>query len=482
MKNPILPLLFLLLCATPAHAGDRIDVHEYTIWVDYSLSRLWVEAQYASPVKSIMARSRNAGKYLIDVSDCNQQQSIRLRNRRMMLPEGGIRCINYSVDLSKAAGIDENYDGLSEGNAIISPSLWLWRPELNSRTEIRARFRLPHDMKVSVPWQPLDRETNAYRIGASPESSNAPVMFGNFEYRDVEIPGATLRVGLARRDIEVDADTIFDWVGASASDVALAYGRFPNPSPQVIVIPVDETHGDSAVPFGRVIRDGGETVQLFVAPNRPIGDYLGDWTATHEFSHLMLPYLNKRHRWISEGFAQYYQNVLLARAGAYDEQYAWQKIVAGFERGRLSRPELSPNEAAEGDVRTGLMKVYWSGAAIALMADVQLRERSGGDESLDTVLGKLQDCCLPANSMWSGTDLFGQLDALIGEPVFMPLYRRYANTAGFPDTSELIERLGIEANDGVVRIRRSSDLAKIRIEITGQDPAGSRRRQKFAAR
>ena len=195
----------------------------------------------------------------------------------------------------------------------------------------------------------------------------------------------------------------------------------------------------------------------------------------------MLPYLNKRHRWVSEGFAQYYQNVLLARSGAYDERYAWQKIYEGLERGRKSRPELSPNEAAEGGIRTGLMKVYWSGAAIALMADVRLRQRSGGSESLDQVLGRLQQCCLPGDRVWSGTEFFETLDSLMDEPLFMPLYRRYADTAGFPDTAELLTQLGLSISDGEVRFRRKSELAHIRTAITGADPESSSHRPQLAA-
>ena len=233
----------------------------------------------------------------------------------------------------------------------------------------------------------------------------------------------------------------------------------------MVVIPVANSRGDSPVPFGRVIRDGGETVELFIDPSRPMQEFYADWTATHEFSHLMVPYLHSESRWISEGLAQYYQNVLLARAGAYDAQYAWQKIYAGLERGRNSRPELSPNEAASGDARAARMKVYWSGAAIALMADVALRERSGGQESLDTVLERFQACCLPSQDVWSGPEFFNKLDSLAGEPVFMPLYRRYADTAGFPDVSEIFERLGLRVNNDEVSIRRKAELQAVRDAI-----------------
>ena len=206
--------------------------------------------------------------------------------------------------------------------------------------------------------------------------------------------------------------------------------------------------------------------ELFIDERRPIEDFYDDWTATHEFSHLMLPFVRSPHRWISEGFAQYYQNVLLTRAGQYDERRAWQKLYEGFERGRKSRPELSPNEAAERGVEAATMKIYWSGAIIALLADVELRQRSDGRESLDFALDRLQRCCLPAATSWSGTQLFEKLDSFVTQPVFMPLYDQYADTRGFPDIVPIFERLGVEVANDRVSLRDDAELTEIRRAIT----------------
>jgi hypothetical protein len=127
------------------------------------------------------------------------------------------------------------------------------------------------------------------------------------------------------------------------------------------------------------------------------------------------------------------------------------------------------------------MKVYWSGAALALMADVTLRERSNGAETLDTVLQRLQACCLPSADVWTGPEFFTKLDSLIDEPVFMPLYRRYADTAGFPDTSDVFERLGLRVSDDEVSIRRKAELADIRLAITRTDTQAARSRDRLAA-
>ena len=100
--------------------------HHYTITVDYSLETMYVEARFSRSVVSVTARSRDAGKFLTDVRGCNDHQQIRLRNRRMMLPESGIDCIKYTVDLERAAKENRNSKLLAPGNIIASPSYWLW--------------------------------------------------------------------------------------------------------------------------------------------------------------------------------------------------------------------------------------------------------------------------------------------------------------------------------------------------------------------
>lgn len=475
-----------LAAATAAHAGE---VHEYRVAIDPAMARMQVSARFASRVDSITARSNDAGEFLIEAWDCGAATPIRMRNQRMLLPVDGIRCMNYTVDLERASRQHRYNRMLEPDNVVVSPSLWLWRPRLKGDAGIDVRFVLPDGLRVSVPWQPVDGDTHRYRLTRSPESSDAPAVFGRFVYRELEIPGAVLKVSILKaRDPaadRLDVIAIEEWLRATATDVTLAYGRFPNPSPQVVVIPVEGSRSGepgSAVPYGQVIRDGGEAVELFIDRSRSLDALLDDWTATHEFSHLMLPYLVPEHRWVSEGFAQYYQNVLLARSGAYGTRRAWQELYEGFERGRLSRPELSPNAAAERGMRSARMKIYWSGAALALMADVELRERSGGAETLDDVLGRLQSCCLPSRRSWTAPEFFAKLDSLASHPVFIPLYQRYADTAGFPDTRGLFARLGLDVADDEVRLRRDGELTSIRLAITALDPVAAQRREQLAAR
>ena len=297
-------------------------------------------------------------------------------------------------------------------------------------------------------------------------------MFGAFQEHTETIAGAELRVVLPNSIDAVKLEPFIPWVRATAENLAGAYGVFPNPYTNIFLIPIGNYgwDSDSAVSFGRVVRDGGETIELMINHNRPIEQFYSEWTPIHEFSHLMLPYLRREQRWVSEGFAQYYQNVFLARAGEHSARDAWQKIYAGLERGRESAPGMSPNEAARAPMRDTRMKVYWSGASIALMADVELRRRSNGRESLDSVLGQLQQCCLPSTYAWSGPELFRKLDEFVAEPFLLDLYRQYANANDFPDARPLLEQLGIVVRDGQVDLDDAAALASIRQAITEQAP------------
>lgn len=445
--------LLLLSVWTAAPAA-----HEYTISVAKDLASLTVIAKFDRRIDYISARSHSAARYLRDARDCDTGEKISPRGRSLALPDAGIRCLAYTADL---AGAERDAERI-----VIPPALWMWRPRLRRADEILASFSLPDAMRVFVPWQQHDDAGTRYRLVASPESGRATAIFGNFEQRELQVAGTDLRVvSLALKD-EFALDDLLAWVRSTVENVARVYGRFPNPNASLILIPVRSSSRDRAVAFGRVVRDGGESIELMINPAVPIDYFYKEWTPTHEFSHLLLPNLETDQRWISEGFAQYYQNVLLARAGQYSALQAWQKIHAGLERGRESAPGMSPNDAASSRSRDTRMKIYWSGAALALIADVALRQRSDGSESLDTVLDGLQRCCLPSNYAWSGTELLSKLDEQLEEPLFMRLYRQYADADAFPDASILLRELGVVSRHGTVQLDELAALAGIRESIT----------------
>ena len=111
------------------------------------------------------------------------------------------------------------------------------------------------------------------------------------------------------------------------------------------------------------------------------------------------------------------------------------------------------------------MRVYWSGAALMLKADMQLREASAGRQSLDTALKSLSDCCLQNGRTWRAREMFEQLDELTDTDIFMRLYDQYVYANSFPDMRPTWEALGINTRREQVKLSNDAPLAAIRIYI-----------------
>ena len=255
------------------------------------------------------------------------------------------------------------------------------------------------------------------------------------------------------------------------------YGRFPVPAVQILVVP--GARGKEPVPSAYVLRGGGLSAHFFVNQNRPAEELDADWTAVHELSHLLLPYVLSSDAWLSEGAASYFEHVLRARAGAIDAQEAWQRIHDGFKRGMQSARGQSLADATERMYRSGaFLRVYWEGAAIMLLADQRLRSRTGGGQSLDSALDALQRCCLSPDVGWSGRDVFRRLDEVTGTTVFAELYDEYVRSAALPDVAEADRLLGLQVTaDGKVVLldeapQRAARDAIMRRTERASTPAG----------
>ncbi|MDA1074318.1 MAG: hypothetical protein O3A63_06095 [Proteobacteria bacterium] len=444
-------------------ASSANAAHRYRVAVDPEHRWVDVQAQPEDPSGGLHARNGDPGK-LAMLAGCadpgSSEQAVEppvLRGGRIVLPPG-VSCITYRYPLEQMAR--RGQADLRPRVMVSSPSSWLWLPEAPG-TQTQVELVAP-GMAVSVPWP---RFEDGYRITDSPESSTSVAVFGEFNQRDINVAGGTLRVAfLDSAQARLDIDKTSRWLEITAGDITSVYGRMPNPQPQVLVWAVDGRgrSSGSPIPFGNVIRDTGESVQFFVRPDPPLTAYLADWTATHEFAHLLLPYVRSDQKWISEGFAGYYQNVLLARRGVYTHEQVWKRLLRSFAQAQAIRNPPSPNGTADRSFWEMRMLIYWSGAAVALHADTRLREMSAGAESLDSVLGRLQACCLPSRQVWSGEALFSKLDTLTEYPVFMDLYREFSDRNGMPSTDKLMDALGVKGDAETVLFDDDARLAWIR--------------------
>lgn len=255
------------------------------------------------------------------------------------------------------------------------------------------------------------------------------------------------------------------WIADAAQAPLTVSGRFPLRDARVEIRQV-HSRDPSPVPWGQTARDDDVRVLLYVRDDATLAQLRGDWTAVHELSHLFHPYLGRRGRWLAEGLASYYQNVLRARIGALTDEEAWRRLDGGFRRGQRDRAQ-GPLDALG---RAGTMRTYWAGAAYWLEADLALRKRGS---SLDNVIAGYARCCLHGTAHVAPRDFVAALDRIAGGDTFATLYARYATSTAFPSLDDAYRQLGIERKRDGLQFSRERDAARLRASIMHRRAAPS---------
>lgn len=271
--------------------------------------------------------------------------------------------------------------------------------------------------------------------------------------------GRTLHIRIDPEIDEARARMLHGWITETARAALAAYGRFPLPDATVRISEVDR-RSDSPVPWGQTSRRSSVAVLLYVRKGASLEELRADWTAVHELSHLFHPYLGGDGRWLAEGLASYYQNVLRARSGLLDEAEAWRRLDAGFGRGQREGSGLRLDELSR--AHRGTMRVYWAGAAYWLEMDLALR-RSGS--SLDDVLSRYSDCCLRGTGEVAPRDFVAQLDRLAGGDRFRRGFERHAALRAFPSLAASYTALGLEQTDKGLRFLDRAEAVRLRRAI-----------------
>ena len=78
------------------------------------------------------------------------------------------------------------------------------------------------------------------------------------------------------------------------------------------------------------------------------------------------------------------------------------------------------------------MRTYWTGAALALAADANIRSNGGQDMSLAFAIGNFAARQMPVDRSWHPRDYLEALDRELNKPVLVSMYDDYVRDRYFP--------------------------------------------------
>lgn len=284
------------------------------------------------------------------------------------------------------------------------------------------------------------------------------------------LPATTLEVGGAALHVAIDEPDgyalaparLLDWVRRSASAVALYYDGFPVRDYRLLLAPAP----------GRRISGGttwayrGLASRVYVGRDAGETALANDWVLVHEMIHTALPFLPRRHHWLEEGIASYVEPLARAQAGQLTETQVWAQFLAGMSMG-LPQPGDAGLDRTHTWART-----YWGGALFCLLADVAIREETGGRAGLREALRAIARASAGMADEWPIERVLAVGDAATGTGVLARLYAAHAETAVTPDLPALWRALGIvERGDNDPVFDETAPLAALRRSLVAPGPA-----------
>jgi len=467
----------LLLASACAHAPARADpsAWHYTVTVPPHLGRLDVEVCFRRPgpmPARLVADNDDAIQYVVNPRDSASGRPLTVdRDAGHLIVGAAGPCLAYSVDIARMTEeVDDDAMARVEGAIAGSPHLWLWRPEtLPKSADITLAFALPDGHAASVPW-PRTAEDGPYKLSSTTFTWASQVVLGEFTTDRFTAAGTDFQVAVMNTPRSITPAGIRRWLTTAAETVAGLYGDFPTPSMQVVVVPYPG--GGDPVYFGMALRGGGPAVQLLISGAAQDREFPGEWVTIHEFLHHGMPFVQHADAWMSEGFVTYYTEVLRARAGLRTQLTSWDALLSGFARGSRSGDGMTlAEESAQMHENHAYQRVYWGGAAIALLLDVALREAGS---SLDAAMRHLDTCCADALQIWRADDILGEWDRWLGrgatvravaEPVLQRAGGPWRADGTLPELSAVYRKLGVNMVDGKPTLDESASIAHVRRAI-----------------
>jgi hypothetical protein len=341
--------------------------------------------------------------------------------------------VRYRVQLEAAARkLGSRASAFTSGEVVLAvPSTWLVEPSFQPAVRMRpavpdgdgavAPDSVRYHMRVRTP-PGTTFVTGLFRVRGAADTyalntiAWAPYSgFGAFDVRTLPAGGGSVDVAVAPGQRTLSAQALGAWVQRCASVVAGYYGRPPLPRYAVIVLDANR----QSVGFGTAMGYGGGAVLVWVGAKATEADLARSWVLVHEMVHLGFPNVPGRQHWMEEGLATYVEEVARVRAGWISEEQFWKDLRAGFPKGLLMPTESGLDDAR----RWG--PLYWGGALFWFLADVELRERSGGAQGLEHALRGVLDASGGIAVWWPPERVIEAADRATGTRVLRDLYDRF---------------------------------------------------------
>ncbi|HYI08163.1 MAG TPA: M1 family aminopeptidase [Thermoanaerobaculia bacterium] len=349
--------------------------------------------------------------------------------------------VRYSVDLAYAietwpAGNEQSGRRFADGTLFTrTKPLFFYTSGV---TDASVEFDVPKGWKVAAPWTRRGDSYEAAGVRSLTENSivlgrfpSTELRVGNFDVT-VATPGEErppVKLAAALRQLGSEAGRLF--AGTPPGRYVLTFFRAGEEDGESYESSAALT---SPLPF--------DDASMIVTGNTVVHELLHHW-----FGGMIAPVEHDSIAWFTEGFTEYYANVMLSRSGAVPPRLMRAKLTnmaSGYlyfmNSSLFKGVTLADAVQKKGAYRFG---VYNGGWAVALSLDVMLRSESQGKRSLDDVVRLLFTRFGQTGTPIAEKDIIAAASEVAGRDL-QPFFDRYVHARNDLPLAETLQKLGLE--------------------------------------
>lgn len=226
---------------------------------------------------------------------------------------------------------------------------------------------------------------------------------------------------------------LINWIVQADQGVRTLFGSLPYPYDVYFY----RQQGGEPVPWAHTSKGATKAVHFYVNMDYSQSQFIKDWTASHELSHLLFPYIGSNSAWFSEGIASYLQYQIMYANKVINWQQGVKRLEERYNRARAlkSNDLISIAELSKIVRQTGAyVRLYWGGAAYFNYTDKRLHQEKG--IRLNDVIREYLACC-SLRRIKSADEMMILFDQISNSTIFKESYLQTVSKKGFPETKNL---------------------------------------------